>query len=224
MATFISKTWSWSNPHSGDPSHYMRVRFNASATYDATNVYVVLTDIQVDGWNGIDPDPGTTQDHIVIAKNGTNLPATAPSPARPIALPFPSDLASRGGIAEMATYLNSGNPQRYFWSVSSSESYTVPYAGPNTKVVYGWNSHFEGDDIDWGVDGWSVELEELDYRPGQHRVSGVWQSHNRSAGDANKRQGGAWVEMRTTTGSGDPPLIRRGGAWVNQAKIGANAS
>ena len=61
-----------------------------------------------------------------------------------------------------------------------------------------------------------------DYRPGQHLVSGAWQSHNRSAGKANIMRTGSWATMRTITGSGDPPLIRKSGAWVNQAKIGAN--
>lgn len=64
-----------------------------------------------------------------------------------------------------------------------------------------------------------------DYRPGQHRVSSVWESHNRSAGRADIRSGGAWVTMRTQdggSGTGNPPLIRTGGSWINQRKIGAN--
>ena len=64
-----------------------------------------------------------------------------------------------------------------------------------------------------------------DYRPGQDRVSGVWESHNRSAGRADIRSGGAWVTMRTQdggSGTGNPPLIHTGGSWINQRKIGAN--
>ena len=61
-----------------------------------------------------------------------------------------------------------------------------------------------------------------DYRPGQHLVSGTWQSHNRSAGKADIMRTGSWATMRTIAGSGDPPLIRKSGSWVNQAKIGAN--
>lgn len=61
-----------------------------------------------------------------------------------------------------------------------------------------------------------------DYRPGQHLVSGTWQSHNRGSGKADIMRTGSWATMRTITGSGDPPLIRKSGSWVNQAKIGAN--
>lgn len=65
-----------------------------------------------------------------------------------------------------------------------------------------------------------------DYRPGMHRVGGSWQSHNRGVGKADKRQGGSWGTMRTQdgpNGTGNPPLIRRGGVWRNQSKIGSNA-
>ena len=61
-----------------------------------------------------------------------------------------------------------------------------------------------------------------DYRPGQDRVSGVWESHNRGSGKADIRASGSWTTMRTQAGTGDPPLIYRSGSWVNQAKIGAN--
>ena len=61
-----------------------------------------------------------------------------------------------------------------------------------------------------------------DYRPGQDRVSGVWESHNRGSGKADIRTSGSWTTMRTQTGTGNPPLIYKSGSWVNQAKIGAN--
>lgn len=227
MATHIDYTWTWGNPHNpGQTSHWMRVQFDATASYDATTVYVNLTNVNMTGGNGTMPDVGNTQDHIVIAKNGTGLPPTVAAPPRPIALPFPSNLSSLGGFAEMATFINGGNPQRFYWSVSSSESYTVPYVGPTTKVVYGWNSRFVGTNIEWSLAEWFVTLDELDYRPGQIRISSVWQSHNRGAGKADKRSGGAWVTMRTASGpggTGNPPLIRRSGAWYNQSKIGSGA-
>lgn len=65
-----------------------------------------------------------------------------------------------------------------------------------------------------------------DYRPGMHRVGGSWQSHNRGVGKADKRQSGSWGTMRTQdgpNGTGNPPIIRRGGVWRNQSKIGSNA-
>lgn len=68
-----------------------------------------------------------------------------------------------------------------------------------------------------------VNLLPPDYRPGQIRIAGVWQSHNRSGGNADKRASGSWATMRTQTGTGNPPLIRKSGSWVNQAKIGANS-
>ena len=227
MATHIDYTWTWWNPHNpGQTSHWMRVQFDAAASYDATTVYVSLTNISMTGGNGTLPDTGNTQDHIVIASNGASLPPTVAAPPRPISLPFPSDLDSRGGFAEMATYVNGGSPQRFYWSASSSESYTVPYAGPNTKVVYGWSSRFVGTNIEWAQTDWFVTLAELDYRPGQDRIAGSWQSHNRAAGRADIRQGGVWVTMRTSAGpngTGNPPLIRRSSTWNNQSKIGSGA-
>lgn len=65
-----------------------------------------------------------------------------------------------------------------------------------------------------------------DYRPGQQLISGKWQSHNRGAGKANKREGGSWSTMRTQdggSGTGNPPSLRTSGTWRNQRKIGNNA-
>lgn len=223
---FITSTWQWRNPHSNIPSHAMRARFDVEAEHDGTTAFVTVTNIQLDGWEMGDPDDGTTQDHIVLAKNLSGMPPTVASPPRPMALPWPSDLAARGGFAELATYMNFGNHQRFYWSQGATVSYTVPYVGPNTKVVYGWASAFQGNNIQWRPTTWSVTIEEIDYRPGQHRVGSSWQSHNRGVGHADIREAGAWKTMRTNngpTGTGNPPLIRRSGAWRNQSKIGANA-
>lgn len=221
-----SRTWTWNNPHNGQPSHSMRMRFDISAATDGNIIEVEISNVQMDGWNESSPDPGTTQDNIVLARPGSPLPATAPAPPRPIPLPFPSNLAATGGLAEMSTYLNSGSPQRYYWNQGSSHSYTIPYDGPNTVVAASWWSAFAGENIEWTPTDFVVRLSDLDYRPGQHRVNGTWQSHNRGAGKADKRQSGSYVTMRTQSGpdgTGNPPLIRRGGVWRNQSKIGANS-
>lgn len=64
-----------------------------------------------------------------------------------------------------------------------------------------------------------------DYRPGAIRDSnGVWQSHNRSGGEAHiLTSGGTWKEMRTLgapTSLGNPPSIRKNNAWYNMNKLG----
>lgn len=59
-----------------------------------------------------------------------------------------------------------------------------------------------------------------DYRPGERKSGQQWVSHNRNGGSANILANGTWTEMRTISGTGNPPLIRRNGSWVNQDKIG----
>lgn len=64
-----------------------------------------------------------------------------------------------------------------------------------------------------------------DYRPGAIRdANGIWQSHNRTNGEAHiLTSGGSWKEMRTIGApdeKGNPPSIRKNNAWFNQAKLG----
>lgn len=62
-----------------------------------------------------------------------------------------------------------------------------------------------------------------DYRPGALYDGSLWQSHNRSAGEAHIYTGSTWREMRTADGgtsSDNPPSIYTGTKWVNQRKLG----
>ena len=64
-----------------------------------------------------------------------------------------------------------------------------------------------------------------DYRPGAILDgNGVWQSHNRSAGDAHiLTTGGTWRQLRTDNGlaaMGNPPAVRYQDTWHNMRKIG----
>ena len=62
-----------------------------------------------------------------------------------------------------------------------------------------------------------------DYRPGAIYDGSLWQSHNRSAGEAHIYTGSTWREMRTADGgtsSDNPPSIYTGTKWVNQRKLG----
>ena len=64
-----------------------------------------------------------------------------------------------------------------------------------------------------------------DYRPGAILdANAVWQSHNRSGGEAHiLGANNTWVEMRTLEGGtsmGNPPSIRLNNKWANQRKIG----
>lgn len=67
----------------------------------------------------------------------------------------------------------------------------------------------------------------FDYRPGERKIQGSWESHNRENGGVCERKNGGWEELRTRQGDknaqGDPPEIKRSNDWYNMKKIGANA-
>lgn len=63
------------------------------------------------------------------------------------------------------------------------------------------------------------------YRPGEHKVEGVWKTHNRSGGACERKVNGSWVEMRTIdggVGTTDPPSRKTSGTWYNMEKTGAS--
>lgn len=112
-------------------------------------------------------------------------------------------------VNQLGSYQLTGNCQLrflYYMTVAPAPSASYPNAFPNSS--YSSQSQVP------------VEIE-VDYRPGQDRVDGVWKSHDRTGGHADIRVNNAWVEMKTQEGTGNPPLIYRNGSWVNQAKIGA---
>lgn len=96
------------------------------------------------------------------------------------------------------------------WSAAPTPSY--PNAFPT------WEQSYE--------DQVPVIIPPADYRPGQRKISGTWESHNRTVGRCHRRVGGSWVEMKTKEGGvsvGDPPSRKTSGTWYNQRKIGANS-
>lgn len=112
-------------------------------------------------------------------------------------------------VNQLGSYQLTGNCQLrflYYMTVAPAPSASYPNAFPNSS--YSSQSQVP------------VKIE-VDYRPGQDRVDGVWKSHDRTGGHADIRVNNAWVEMKTQEGTGNPPLIYRNGSWVNQAKIGA---
>lgn len=109
---------------------------------------------------------------------------------------------------------------------TKSFSVIVPPLGVSLEAMVHFYNDMSGGDDEFKVGMRIHNPNPPDYRPGQHRISGVWQSHNRGVGHADIRQGGTWKTMRTQngpSGTGNPPLIRRSGAWRNQSKIGNNA-
>lgn len=67
---------------------------------------------------------------------------------------------------------------------------------------------------------------DVDYRPGEVRINGVWKSTNRSGGKCQIVRNGTWTDMKTTdggTGTGNPPSRRINGAWKNQSLIGSQS-
>lgn len=68
----------------------------------------------------------------------------------------------------------------------------------------------------------------FDYRPGDRKLNGVWESHNRkNGGVASRKVSGNWPDnLRTEDGdkdaTGNPPTKKRSGTWYNMHLIGAH--
>lgn len=60
------------------------------------------------------------------------------------------------------------------------------------------------------------------YRPGQRKVSGTWQSHNRDGGVCDRHGYGTMESSFGGQRTDDPPFIKSNGTWYNQKKCGAN--
>ena len=65
------------------------------------------------------------------------------------------------------------------------------------------------------------------YRPGERKISGVWQSHQRGGRQyptRAERKSGGWYELKTKKGDenaqGTPPERKRSNAWYNMRAIG----
>lgn len=62
-----------------------------------------------------------------------------------------------------------------------------------------------------------------DYRPGERKINGTWQSHNRDGGASDRIGYGTMRTLAGGVGTGNPPSIKTNDIWYNQKKIGANA-
>ena len=123
--------------------------------------------------------------------------------------------------------VDTGSSGTYDLNLPNTFSVTIP---PSNDPQYRWPAsiHFKNhnigsshppDEFDLGLG--ILNPNPPDYRPGERKSGQQWVSHNRNGGSANVLVNGTWTEMRTISGTGNPPLIRRNGSWVNQAKIGA---
>lgn len=63
---------------------------------------------------------------------------------------------------------------------------------------------------------------QMDYRPGQRKINGTWESHNRAVGVCDRIGYGTMRTSGGGTATGDPPSRKASGTWYNQRKIGAN--
>lgn len=97
-------------------------------------------------------------------------------------------------------------------------------SGSNSSYDHSW---FNRRRVVWVRQFMDIGEITFDYRPGERKVQGVWQSHNREDGGVCERKNGGWEELRTRQGDknaqGDPPEIKRSNDWYNMKKIGANA-
>lgn len=122
--------------------------------------------------------------------------------------------------------VDTGSSGTYDLNIPNTFSVTIP---PSTNPQYSWPAsiHFKNHNTgsSKAPDEFNLGLGILnpnppDYRPGKRKSGEQWVSHNRNGGSANVLVNGAWTEMRTISGTGNPPLIRRNNSWVNQSKIG----
>ena len=122
--------------------------------------------------------------------------------------------------------VDTGSSGTYDLNLPNTFSVTIP---PSTNPQYSWPAsiHFKNHNTrsSHAPDEFNLGLGILnpnppDYRPGERKSGQQWLSHNRNGGSANVMVHGAWTEMRTISGTGNPPLIRRNKSWVNQSKIG----
>ena len=122
--------------------------------------------------------------------------------------------------------VDTGSSGTYDLNIPDTFSVTIP---PSTNPQYSWPAsiHFKNHNTgsSHAPDEFNLGLGILnpnppDYRPGKRKSGQQWVSHNRNGGSANVMVHGAWTEMRTISGTDNPPLIRRNNSWVNQAKIG----
>lgn len=107
-------------------------------------------------------------------------------------------------------------------------SYTIvlnPGESANSSTMYIWNKTAgvtsPGDHIYVGI-RFTNDMPP-DYRPGAILDNGVWQSHNRSAGEAHILCNNRWNEVRTNNGhsqNDDPPSIYIGDHWTDQLLLG----
>lgn len=122
--------------------------------------------------------------------------------------------------------VDTGSSGTYDLNIPNTFSVTIP---PSTNPQYSWPAsiHFKNhntrstkapDEFNLGLG--ILNPNPPDYRPGERKSGQQWVSHNRNGGSANVMAHGTWTEMRTLSGTGNPPLIRRNNSWVNQAKIG----
>ena len=107
-----------------------------------------------------------------------------------------------------------------------TQTFTIPpaqEANRSSIFVYNKTAGYDsaGDWMNMGVH--FINDMPPDYRPGAILVNGVWQSHNRSAGESHIRCNNRWSEMRTNNGhsqNDDPPSIYIGDHWTDQLLLG----
>lgn len=60
------------------------------------------------------------------------------------------------------------------------------------------------------------------YRPGDRKINGTWESHNRTGGVCDRHGYGEMKTCNGGVGTDDPPKIKTNGTWYNMKKIGAH--
>lgn len=242
MAFHISKSVSW-QAGAGTPEKYA---FTLDADVDVVDFTDQVATISIKGTVSATNHPTNSRnswpasDFAVLAPGNIRVqsyPFTRGTSYYQQALPFlPNGDASKL-VAEFRgdTYVSDGNNRVSLWtsqgtinqyngegtqSINLNMTFSLPIntSGDTPILTYNSSGANNSTDYNWLDPVTWLSWFELDYRPGQRKVGGTWRSHNRSGGVCDRH---GYGEMRTTEGTGNPPSIKKNGAWRNQARIGA---
>lgn len=225
MATYTGQTdffYNWLRP--ADQALMCRVncRVNYTVVYEGGNTCQITATGSV---TSVEQGPawthgGTFYNYFncyVGSINRSQLPTPPTGEATSIPYPNLSQTIISG------YYKDGANAEENHWA--NTATWTQTLTDGRVDIFTSWNSAWYESGNDWYQPASASLNVELDYRPGERKISGVGESHNRVGGHADRKVLGADVEMRTLGGgvdTGNPPEIKRNNTNINQRKLGAN--
>lgn len=202
-----------------------------SDTGDNNNALRVYVDV-AESWNAIRNADNSIDIHYTctitrIQKGGqTGSPGTTPRMIKIAEYPGGPWIADYGN-----TPMTSGWQPPYLPPSFTRDLHLEPQSDPEgiTTIYFksGYGPHFDDPLPSIYIDAMGMGTSFRNtyypvYRPGQRKISGTWESHNRSVGHCNRIGYGEMKSSNGGVGTDDPPYLKTNGTWYNQKKIGAN--